>query len=444
MRSRSTTFWSFTMMVGLILAGGLTMPLGSSASGSQPQVDLAAVMAGTASSTDWASREYVVPGVAAGGELSKEELQDLATLARSSGKSFDALVAQHEGIDEVSTVATDIWNNNPDVFVDWGAAPTADAGYDFFLTITGILDAKTSALLEQLPVNVQVRYGRPLSSASLESVMGAVGRSLMKDSAIDANSIRIAINDDGAGVDVTFARAAKASDPAVASALETARLSGESTARSDQTSIVFEERPSEAPVRNFATVKGGKQLTFNGAGDCTSGFTANRSGVLGLVTAAHCPNNMEYTGLTGVITFVTAADPSSGGAIDLQFHKTNAGNSTVSKFKFQDGTDASSERTVSSIANPGANTNICLHGITTDYACSLVEDDQACATVEGVFYCGMFVTEDPIGGGGDSGGPMFFGSVAKGFVKGGDGFTLTLGTQVGRVANNLNATVLQN
>jgi streptogrisin C len=223
--------------------------------------------------------------------------------------------------------------------------------------------------------------------------------------------------------------------------LETAETAAEQASGLKELPVDFIELGEVGRFTPEETVKGGKQFYDpNGNDNCTTGFTARRNGVLGVVTARHCPDNLQYVGVPGVTTFVANASNSANGIIDLQFHRTNAPHNTVAKFRYGGPDD---EATVLNVLNPVDNQTVCVHGIQTQNACSEVLNPNTCfdATTS-LTYCGQVIMKDWITGGGDSGGPWFFLNTAFGIHSTGSQRGSTF-TRIGTVANNLDATVLQ-
>lgn len=127
--------------------------------------------------------------------------------------------------------------------------------------------------------------------------------------------------------------------------------------------------------------------------------------------------------------------------IDLQWHATLTGNGHVTNHDFL--ADDDGDRTVTARANPIiGGTGVCHWGATTGYDCGEVIDTDDCYLYSsGITYCGI----DRIGsidqGGGDSGGPVFFGNTANGIWSAGAGVE-GFYTRIGRVMSGLDATII--
>ncbi|WP_377322167.1 hypothetical protein ACFJIY_22810 [Pimelobacter simplex] len=191
--------------------------------------------------------------------------------------------------------------------------------------------------------------------------------------------------------------------------------------------------------------RGGRalRLASDGTFVCTGGFTAMRNGVLGLITARHCPNGLTYN-RNPILTFVTGASTTAtGGVIDLQFHRFDAGTEVDPVFRAS-GRTASDDRTVRAVANAPVGSGVCAWGAAGGYDCARVDQVNVCRNGfgDGVDRCGLDRATSEITVAGDSGGPWFFGDTARGTltgaINGHDYFT-----RIGRVANNLDAEVLR-
>ncbi len=194
-------------------------------------------------------------------------------------------------------------------------------------------------------------------------------------------------------------------------------------------------------------------LASNSAFECTSAFGVSRSGVNGTTTAQHCQNGLLWgeAKQSGVISYVGAASGTTGGAIDLQFHKSLPGFSADSTFQAT-GTAASQRRRVTSAANAVAGDAVCkfgwgevYNGNQNGYSCTQVGSLNQCVTYNNTTpatWCGMAVTTSDIVFPGDSGGPFFLGNQAVGSTSG-HGNSHTYLVPQTRWASNLSATILK-
>jgi hypothetical protein len=195
------------------------------------------------------------------------------------------------------------------------------------------------------------------------------------------------------------------------------------------------------PRTPATTLYGGLQLS-----GCTSGFTiyygtnkANR----GIVTAGHCSNSQSYAG--HALTYQN--DERHDGNWDYQSHKL-AG--ATYQNKVQDGASGTT-RSIGAVTywvNQNVGDFVCKYGYVTHYGCGYIVAKNASGCVSppaGTMY--IKVDSDPNGTGydlaegGDSGGPWFLGSTAKGITSCQQGFD-ALYESIGYVEVGLPAHVL--
>ncbi|WP_454856902.1 S1 family peptidase [Promicromonospora soli] len=160
---------------------------------------------------------------------------------------------------------------------------------------------------------------------------------------------------------------------------------------------------------------GGGRLEASGGSTlrCTSGFNVRGSGTTGVATAGHCANGLTHENVSGGIEF--SLDYQSG-------HRGNWGD-------FQWHTSAESEpddfyyiagvrRDVSARVNPVVGQTLCRYGHATGAHCNTVSDTSLCATLDGIETCRLVRMTGDTAEGGDSGGPLYYGTSAYGFHTG--------------------------
>lgn len=121
---------------------------------------------------------------------------------------------------------------------------------------------------------------------------------------------------------------------------------------------------------------------------------------------------------------------------------TEYGNTTSKRFRVN-GTLPSNEATVTGVGNPVIGATLCHWGSASGYSCADVVAMNLCRTdeVHNLQACALSRVNGNVSVGGDSGGPWFASSNARGIHWGtGDNSYFT---QIGAVSNNLSATVLQ-
>jgi hypothetical protein len=153
---------------------------------------------------------------------------------------------------------------------------------------------------------------------------------------------------------------------------------------------------------------------------CTSGFVVTDGTRTGLVTAAHCPDSLTYRDPRGGAIPLTFLGQWGWSFQDVQLHLGEAEHSPL----FYADADKKVARTITA-ARGRASTRVgdivCRRGETSGYGCSEVElvDYAPPGDLCGGPCAPTWVTVKGACRGGDSGGPVFTGTVALGIVKGG-------------------------
>ncbi|UYM05633.1 S1 family peptidase [Solicola gregarius] len=299
---------------------------------------------------------------------------------------------------------------------------------DYWIQFTEMPDAEVLADLQALPVDVEVQYGAPASARELAALAAA-----LTGAAADHPDV---IHSAGTRYDpqsyefrLEYAAVDGATDDEVAQVLD-AGLADAAQGRPYQrlpVGVVLDRDDSREPSVTEATVQGGRNLFRGGSRSCTAGFTARRHGNRGALTARHCPNRLEYRNRRGIISRNPAQ--TSYNAVDLQFHRTLRRHSTNRQFRHSRNDD----RTVRRVANAPDGSAICHWGGTTGRSCTYVVNQDTCEVLSGHRYCGLDVTRDDVSAGGDSGGPWFLGTTARGTHSGGNAGNASFFTRVGRL-----------
>ncbi|MBO1900657.1 hypothetical protein J4H92_01685 [Leucobacter weissii] len=383
-------------------------------------------------------------------ELEESDRSDIVALAGKAGLSSEEYVPIAKRHEAFSSVIDYIWDEFPEKYVtsawpDKQSPPT--------VTLTGSPNDEIISKLQQLPFDVEVRFGARLSFEELESLSGKAVEAVVKTAgtAVEANSI---IGDDAQSIIVTYAAKDASEDNGAERLMLEERALGRNldVLSMDElpTTISFVSDPYTIErVQPEVDVWGGQILTklVNGGVHCTTGFSAVRNGVRGIVTANHCrPNTIYYRGLSGVISFVARGETDSNGQYDLKFYRTNSGHTTSARFRADSGDDI---RTVVGTSNPAVDDPVCNYGRATKKKdCSWVQVINRCFVYDGErTYCGIAVTFDYITKGGNSGGPWFRNNTAKGIhagrVKYGIFPERSMFTRIGAVSSRLDSTVLK-
>lgn len=184
-------------------------------------------------------------------------------------------------------------------------------------------------------------------------------------------------------------------------------------------------RRLEATMTNSAAIGGGRVEGTSTDGRrwrCTTGFVVrDGDGTLGVTTAAHCPDTLSWRGPTGEERLLPMAGAWGAAQNDVQIH-TGVGPAEALIFSDK---EKKRVRPVTSWATrpmtrPGD--FLCLRGESSGYACSVVEltDFAPAGDLCGGLCSASWVTvAGPECRRGDSGAPMFLGTVAYGVLKGG-------------------------
>jgi hypothetical protein len=184
-------------------------------------------------------------------------------------------------------------------------------------------------------------------------------------------------------------------------------------------------RRLDALMQNSAAIGGGRVEGLNAEGRrfrCTTGFVVRDGrGNYGITTAAHCPDTLHWRAPDGEERLLPMVGAWGAAQNDIQIH---GGIGPAQPLVFSD-RDKKVVRTVTSWATrpmtrPGD--WLCLRGESSGYACSEVEltDFAPPSDLCGGLCTSSWVTmRGPECRRGDSGAPIFLGSVAYGTLKGG-------------------------
>lgn len=294
------------------------------------------------------------------------------------------------------------------------------------------------AKLETLPFDTDVIVGAALADQEVDTVSSLIGDVLAR-AGLEGNQFSAGLEQDAFSYyELNLASEMKISENQVAlvqSELDAAiqKAIGRSI------NLKVGVSTSSAGINFQASVQGGRSFSFpygSGTGECTTGFTAVRNGNQGVVTARHCESdngNIFYRGESGVLT-----DGAAASGADIRFLRTLAGNTTSSMFHAGD----SDDRVLQDFANAAKGTTIFGYGRTTGYRAGVVTKVNQC--LSGVCGLDYVDTSDSTNSqSGDSGGPWFVAYSARGTHTGvlTTSSSTSLVTRIGRVANDLDATV---
>jgi hypothetical protein len=193
----------------------------------------------------------------------------------------------------------------------------------------------------------------------------------------------------------------------------------------DRLGLPVQVRRLDATLADSASIGGGRVEGTSADGRrwrCTTGFVVrDGEGRPGVTTAAHCPDELSWRGPTGEERRLPLAEAWGAAHHDIQIH---TGIGTAEGLVFTD-RDKSRVRPVTSwVTRPMTRPGdwLCLRGESSGYACSLVElTDFAPAgdLCAGLCAASWVTLAGPECRRGDSGAPIFSGTLAYGVLKGG-------------------------
>nr|WP_314442789.1 hypothetical protein [uncultured Sphingomonas sp.] len=184
-------------------------------------------------------------------------------------------------------------------------------------------------------------------------------------------------------------------------------------------------RRLDAVLVDSAAIGGGRVEGPNAEGRrfrCTTGFVVrNGAGQVGITTAAHCPDTLTWRGPDGEERLLPMLGAWGAAQNDIQIH---GGVGPAEALVFSDTAKATVRPVTSWATRPMTRPGdwLCLRGESSGYACSEVEltDFAPPSDLCGGLCTSSWVTmRGPECRRGDSGAPIFLGSVAYGTLKGG-------------------------
>ena len=193
-------YWWVVVACAAVVCAAVSLLAGSAAgTGPEPEADPPAT--------------FVVAATAPVRELTPDEEQDLAG-AGLAGTSAAALV----GGQDLAAVVARLQQEFPDAYSD--AAIESGAGHQAWISFAGRAPAGAVAMLQGLPIAVQVREGAPLTEVqrlraveiAMSEVVHAVGPVSAAAGMTQDGVLAMTVQDDGRGVDgaVVEARVAQA------------------------------------------------------------------------------------------------------------------------------------------------------------------------------------------------------------------------------------------
>jgi len=330
---------------------------------------------------------------------------------------------------------------------NFGAYRTSASGYDAWITFTEQPSEEVLAeLAEDQSLNVEIRYGAPASAEELEAVAATAFIEFADETPVVAAETVVTEDEIQIRYQLDEAKAKRGFDRTTLSGQATKKALKFAKGGELPLPIRYVEDPELAPSYAAAVVRGGERLTdANGdAPRCTSGFAVQRGTSVGVITAAHCPNEMRWNGVADVLKFSVEAGyvqlNGKEGRVDIQYNKTILGSTVAAKFS--NGTEY---RDVVGYGDAVLGGSVCYYGMMGGYDCgTVINTTQKCILFTNVndFYCGLIAVEGfDSGTYGDSGGPVFGNRTARGTFSGFNGINQWV-VPISRVSGKLNATVL--
>jgi hypothetical protein len=175
--------------------------------------------------------------------------------------------------------------------------------------------------------------------------------------------------------------------------------------------------PNVSLVVNGSTLAAGGEHTYGGGklSTCTTGFSATRAGVSGVITAGHCGSTQTYTQDDGVSYAAPYVTQHRGAWGDFQFHTTSHDEYDDYYYNWGVRADVGVIRSEGSQL-PGS--YICLFGRSSGQVCDTIYTYNVTATFDGISHQRLVAMYHHWTTGGDSGGPWFAGNEAWGIHSG--------------------------
>ncbi|WP_375406008.1 S1 family peptidase [uncultured Amnibacterium sp.] len=336
--------------------------------------------------------------------LTDEDRKEIRTLVRDTGLTEEFLVRQRGGAEAFETFAADMESQYPDTFNSAGYGK-ADPG-TVWARFTQQPPSRVFDAAKALPYEVVIEWGARLNQKE-SAVLTARTAELARKAG--AKNLIAAADPETGQIEIAayYAEGASANE-ALASEISST-LNVESSPGFSLRSV------AASAVQVEFQVGGGRPMSSvvsSDPGTCTSGFGVLKGSVYGVVTAAHCPNYLDYNGEANKVSFAGEAQTTrSGGNIDLQWHKAISPETAGSYFR----SDSNADTNVSYGANALVNGPVCHYGVGSGYKrCGTVYQRDICVQDSQHYYCGESRTSQYVCSPSDSGGPWFTDAIARG------------------------------
>jgi streptogrisin C len=339
------------------------------------------------------------------------EAIDAAQIADQTGRPFEEVRAeQHRDVLFGQALAS---LQGVDGFANAGKDAT---GPGYWVAFTAPVPADALAPLGELAPDVRTTTDAPLTAEERTTAVTAAAQAVQAE--LGAESVEASMSEDG-----TVTAAAVLLD-ASASASVDGDLAAAAQAGTDQAEAAV-ARAATVPVEVALTdedpsqevLSGGTALGIGNTQQlaCTAGFTVRnaRTGATGLITASHCPDNLNYESRQ-ILTFEGHGD---SGQLDEQWFSSSE--SVHNEFISQKAGSTLIRRKATAVAAPFVGMYVCKYGTITAYGCSqVINGPTTTVNANGVTYANLWQVDGYITDAGDSGGPWFYGNTAYGIHYG--------------------------
>jgi streptogrisin C len=339
------------------------------------------------------------------------EAIDAAHIAEQTGRPFEEVRAeQHRDVLFGQALAS---LQGVDGFANAGKDAT---GPGYGVAFTAPVPADALAPLGELAPDVRTTTDAPLTAEERTTAVTAAAQAVQAE--LGAESVEASMSEDG-----TVTAAAVLLD-ASASASVDGDLAAAAQAGTDQAEAAVAQAAT-VPVEVALTdddvsqevLSGGTALGIGNTQQlaCTAGFTVRnaRTGATGLITASHCPDNLNYESRQ-ILTFEGHGD---SGQLDEQWFSSSE--SVHNEFISQKAGSTLIRRKATAVAAPFVGMNVCKYGTVTAYGCSqVINGPTTTVNANGVTYANLWQVDGYITDAGDSGGPWYYGNTAYGIHYG--------------------------
>jgi len=322
---------------------------------------------------------------------------DLEVLATAEGRSLDDVNAQYVHGEKFDKVDGDLQRHFGAAFAGSWTKPGPPV--ESFVRFKGRATAEAETIVRASGLNVTLIPGAAFSQREMNARVDELRLDLTVLGSVDVNSW-VDVENQVIELMATF-------PPGLEHMTEAELLRRlPERARAADVVIKFSREPIVKPAHTY----GGAWMLDNGSRLCTSGFTARRGTTTGVTTAGHCTGIDTYEqpedGLRYKAPLVVEEQGTWG---DVEYH-TTTGHDDFARF-YANVNDFRSVRGVTLVANMDPEDAVCGFGRKSNAQhCGRIKSvNQACGNLRRLVFTN-------VGGfqGGDSGGPIYFGSQAFG------------------------------